>query len=130
MKILFRLILVGLIASLTVTETLAQTNTRLRSTEAPGSEVRTDPPAMGAQGNDDDQLKSLRDQIAAATVAHDRNRLQLKLADELVKTGHKTEAVSELFAMLKATDFDPISFYNLGNAFARLGETEPAIAAY
>src|ERR1700752_2941363 len=130
MKILFRLILVGLIASLTVTETLAQTNTRLRRTEAPGSEVRPEPPAMGAQGNDDDPLKSLRDQTAAATVAHDRNRLQLKLADELVKTGHKTEAVSELSAMLKATDFDPISFYNLGTAFARLGETETAIAAY
>lgn len=110
---------------------LSQTNTRVRRTEAPGSEVRTDPPAMDAQGNvDEDPIKSLRDQIAAATVVQDRNRLQLKLADELVKTGHKAEALNDLSAILNANAVDPTGYYNLGNAFARLGETESAITAY
>lgn len=131
MKILFSLTLVGLIAGLTVAETTAQTNTRVRRTEAPGSEVRTEPPVMDEQGNvEGDAIKSLRDQIAAASIVPERHRLQLKLAEELVKTGHKTEAVNELSTMLQANDFDPIGYYNLGNAFARLGETESAITAY
>jgi tetratricopeptide (TPR) repeat protein len=130
MKILFRLILVGLIAGLTVAETTAQTNPRVRKTEAPGSEARPEPPVMDEQGNVDDPIKSLRDQIAAATTVPDRNRLQLKLADELAKTGHKTEALNELNTLLKDEGFDPVTFYNLGNAFVRLGETESAITAY
>jgi len=130
MNIFFRLILVGLIAGLTVAETTAQTNTRVRRTEAPGTEVRTEPPAMDERGNDEDPIKGLRDQIAAATIVQDRNRLHIKLAEELVKTGHKTEAVNELSAILNADAVDPVGYYNLGNAFVRLGETESAIAAY
>jgi tetratricopeptide (TPR) repeat protein len=104
MKILFFLILVGLIVGLTLTETTAQTTP--------------------------DPIKALRDQIAAAAVVQERNRLQLKLADELVKTGYKTEALKELSAIVEANAFDPISYYNAGNAFARLGETDSAITAY
>jgi tetratricopeptide (TPR) repeat protein len=104
MKILFSLILVGLIVGLTLTETTAQTTP--------------------------DPIKALRDQIAAATVVQDRNRLQLKLADELVKSGYKTEALKELSAILEGDAFDPVSYYNAGNAFVRLGETENAITAY
>ena len=132
------LIFVGLIliGAVSVSETLAQTNTpqpnsRVRRTEAPGTEPRPEPPAMDAQGNvADDPIQNLRDQIAAASVAQDRNRLQLKLAEQLSKTGHKTEALNELSSIMKASDFDPIGYYNLGNAFARLGETESAISAY
>lgn len=131
MNIFFRLILVGLIAGLTVAETTAQTNTRVRRTEAPGTEVRTEPAAMDDRGNvDDDPIKSLREQIAGASIVQDRNRLQLKLAEQLVKTGYKTEALNELSAILNANAFDPIGYYNLGNAFVRLGETESAITAY
>jgi tetratricopeptide (TPR) repeat protein len=123
-----------LIGGLALSDTLAQANPQpsppVRKTEAPGTEVRKDPPAMDAQGNVDDPVNDLRDQIAAASVAPDRNRLQLKLAEELAKTGHKTEALAELNTILNSKDFDPISFYNLGNAFARLGETESAITAY
>ncbi|HET9527999.1 MAG TPA: tetratricopeptide repeat protein, partial [Pyrinomonadaceae bacterium] len=36
----------------------------------------------------------------------------------------------ELFAVLNEKGFDPIGFYNLGNAFARLGESEAALTAY
>ena len=130
MKILFSVIFVGLIVGLTVAETKAQTNPPVRRTEAPGTEPRPEPPAMDKQGDVDDPIKSLREQIAAASLVPDRNRLQLKLAEELVKTGYKTEALTELFSILNANGFDPIGYYNLGNAFARLGESENAITAY
>ena len=58
------------------------------------------------------------------------NQQQLKAAQELVDTGHKSEALVELYKILNANGFDPIGFYNLGNAFARLGESEAAIRAY
>jgi tetratricopeptide (TPR) repeat protein len=73
---------------------------------------------------------SLRDQIQAASTASDRNRLQLKLAELLVSTGHRTEALKELQLIANSGSFDPVGFYNLGNAFARMGETEAAIDAY
>lgn len=130
MKIFLRLILVGLIVGLTVAETTAQTNTRVRRTDATPSEIRPEPPAIDEKGNVDDPIKALRDQIAAASMVQERNRLQLKLAEELVKTGRKTEAITELFLILNADGFDPIGYYNLGNAFARLGESDSAITAY
>ena len=77
-----------------------------------------------------DPVTSLRDQIATASTAPDRTRLQLKLADLLANTGHKTEALAELQKIASSNSYDPIGFYNLGNSFARLGETESAINAY
>jgi tetratricopeptide (TPR) repeat protein len=47
-----------------------------------------------------------------------------------LSTGHKAEAITELKSIANSTDFDPVGFYNLGNTFARLGESEAAIAAY
>ena len=85
---------------------------------------------MDAPGNVDDPIKVLRDQIAAASLVPERNRLQLKLAEELAKTGNKSEALAELSSILNANAFDPIGYYNLGNAFARLGESDNAITAY
>jgi tetratricopeptide (TPR) repeat protein len=82
-----------------------------------------------AQG-DPDPVVSLRNQIEEAATPQDRVRLQLKLADQLVTTGHKSEALKELQLVSNSGVFDPISFYNLGNAFARLGESENSIAAY
>lgn len=130
MKKLLPLLGVILIAGLSFNDALAQTDTRVRRTEAPGTEPQTAPPAVDQNGNVDDSIKDLRDRIDAATVVQERNRLQLKLADELAKTGHKSEALAELSAILKANSFDPVTYYNLGNAFARLGETESAITAY
>lgn len=106
MKIYSRLLLVGLIVGLFSIGAVAQTQT------------------------DGDAVAQLRAQIAAATMIQDRNRLQLKLAEELVKTGYETEALTELFQVLNGNGFDPIGFYNLGNAFARLGESDSAITAY
>jgi tetratricopeptide (TPR) repeat protein len=130
MKILSSLIAVGLIVGLTVIRTSAQTKPAVRKTEAPATEVRTEPPGVDEQGNVDDPVKALHDQIEAATTPQEGNRLRLKLADELVKTGYKTEALKELSTIFASKDFDPVTYYNLGNAFARLGETESAMAAY
>src|ERR1051325_7372118 len=80
--------------------------------------------------NTKDPVLVLRDQLEAAPNALERNRLQLKLADLLLTTGHKPEAMTELNSVAHSTDFDPVGFYNLGNTFARLGETEAAITAY
>ena len=57
-------------------------------------------------------------------------RDQLKHAEHLVNTGHKSEALKELHAIASTDVFDPVGFYNLGNSFARLGETEAALTAY
>jgi len=80
--------------------------------------------------NTRDPVVTLRDQIEAAPNASDRNRLRLKLAELLLSTGHKPEALAELNSIAKTNDFDPIGFYNLGNAFARLGDSEAAMSAY
>ena len=80
--------------------------------------------------NTPDPVTSLRNQIEAAANASERNQLRLKLADLLLTTGHKPEALKELNAIANSTEFDPIGFYNLGNTFARLGDSEAAITAY
>lgn len=67
--------------------------------------------------------------VAAQTFA-EQNQQQLKAAKELADTGHKSEALAELRKMLDADGFDPVGYYNLGNAFARLDESEAAIRAY
>lgn len=77
-----------------------------------------------------DPVASLRDQIEAAATYPERVRLQLKLADQLVNTGHREEALKELNSIANSGEFDPVGFYNLGNSFARLGESEAALSAY
>ncbi len=67
---------------------------------------------------------------ATAQTRAEYNQQQLKVAQELVNTGHRSEALVELYKVLDANGFDPIGFYNLGNAFARLGESDAAIRAY
>jgi tetratricopeptide (TPR) repeat protein len=83
-----------------------------------------------AQEQTADPIAALRSQIAAAPTDSERIRLQLKLADQLVNTGNRGDALKELDAIAHSGAFDPASFYNLGNAFARLGETEAALGAY
>jgi len=67
---------------------------------------------------------------AIAQTASERNAEQLKLAQELAGTGHRAEALAELNKIASSSEFDPVGFYNLGNAFARLDESEAAIRAY
>ena len=80
--------------------------------------------------NTPEPVVTLRNQIEAAPNAAERNRLRLKLSELLLSTGHKTEALVELNTIAKSDSFDPIGFYNLGNAFARLGDSEAAMTAY
>ena len=80
--------------------------------------------------NTKDPVTALREQIAAAPSPVDRNRLQLKLADLLLTSGQKNDALATLNSIATSKDIDPVGFYNLGNFFARLGDTDSAIAAY
>ena len=80
--------------------------------------------------NTKDAVTSLREQIEGAPTAPDRIRLQLKLADLLASKGQRKEALAELQLIVDSNAFDPAGFYNLGNSYARLGESEPAIKAY
>ena len=80
--------------------------------------------------NTPDPVVALREQIEAAPSAAQRNHLRLKLSELLLNTGHKTEALAELNTIANSGSFDPVGFYNLGNAFARLGDSEAAMTAY
>jgi tetratricopeptide (TPR) repeat protein len=68
--------------------------------------------------------------LAVAQTDAEQNRLELQAAQELINTGHKSEGLAALHTLANSNAFDPIGFYNLGNAFARLGESEAAISAY
>jgi tetratricopeptide (TPR) repeat protein len=86
------------------------------------------PPLMIGNGND--RLSALRLQIEAAKTDNERGRLRRMLIDYLVALGKKSEAVAELRLMSREDRLDPIGFYNIGNALARLGDTDTAIDAY
>lgn len=113
------ILLLILVSAATVfpSSAFSQTETRTRTVE---KDVDNTP----------DPVARLREEIEAATDPSERNRLQLKLAELLATTGHKPEAIAELNKIASSKSFDPTGFYNLGNSFARLGESEPAIAAY
>jgi tetratricopeptide (TPR) repeat protein len=81
-------------------------------------------------GTGGDRVATLRTQIEAAKTDAERTRLQRLLIDYLVALGKKSEAVGELRVMSRAERLDPIGFYNIGNALARLGDTDTAIDAY
>ena len=80
--------------------------------------------------NTRDPVTVLRDEIKAAATDSDRIRLQLKLAELLASTGHISDARAELQLIASSGAFDPAGFYNLGNSFARIGDTQAAIDAY
>lgn len=77
-----------------------------------------------------DPLTSLREQIDTAPSDQERVVLQLKLVDELVLAGKKQDAVNELHLMAAEDRFDPQTFYNIGNALARLGDSNGAVTTY
>jgi tetratricopeptide (TPR) repeat protein len=90
------------------------------------------PPATDTKGTNatPENLTSLRDQIEATPSGSERVRLQLKLVEQLVAAGKKTEATKELRAIINANVFNPQVLYNAGNALARLGDSDEAINAY
>ena len=77
-----------------------------------------------------DPVLTQRDQIDGADNVQERIRLQLKLVDQLVASGKRSDAIVALRQIVNSDGFDPQGFYNTGNSFARLGETDGAISAY
>jgi len=116
MKKTFLLIILVSAATVFPSLAFAQTQTRARTVD----QVNNTP----------DPAARLREEIEAAPNDAERNHLRLKLAEVLVATGQKPEAIAELKKISASNSFDPVGFYNLGNAYARLGDPDAAIAAY
>lgn len=92
----------------------------------------TPTPAEGKKAEPEvppDPIAELRHKIETASDV-EKLRLQLKLADQLATAGRQPEAMAELVQAASVDIFDPTSFYNMGNSFARLGATDAAINAY
>lgn len=107
--------------------------------EAPGAagesavisvEAGDEPPAPAGEESKPDRLSTLRSQIKDAKTETERARLRRTLIDYLVALDKKQEAIEELRAAAREERFDPVGFYNLGNALVRLDDTETAIVAY
>ena len=77
-----------------------------------------------------DPKQTLRDQIDAAETPVEKTRLRLKFVDLLLADGNKQDAINELRGISFEEHFDPQGFYNVGNALARLGDSDAAIVAY
>jgi tetratricopeptide (TPR) repeat protein len=76
------------------------------------------------------EVEALRAKIAEVKTDAERARLRRALAERLAGDGLKTEAVAELRALLAEDRVDAAHFYNVGNALARLDESNDAIEAY
>jgi tetratricopeptide (TPR) repeat protein len=94
------------------------------------SESNPEQAAPDANEKANDRLNALRAQIKAAKTGNERMRLERMLIDYMVALGKKSEAVAELRVRSRADRLDPVAFYNIGNALARLGDTDTAIDAY
>jgi tetratricopeptide (TPR) repeat protein len=92
------------------------------SSETPASE--------SGESHQTDRISTLRAKIKDAKNEAERSRLRRTLIDYLVALDQKDEAVDELHLMAQDERFDPAGFYNIGNALARLGDTDGAIEAY
>lgn len=77
-----------------------------------------------------DPITALREQIEAAQNPVEQSRLRMQLVDKLIADGKQADAINELRAISFQDHFDPQGLYNAGNALARLGDTDGAIAAY
>ena len=103
----------------------------------PGDETQTDGSASDDGSGDEPQISSveaeilaLREQIEAVSKSEEKVLLQFKLVDRLLAEGLKPRAIAELRSMTMEDRFDPQRFYNIGNALARLGESEGAVKSY
>ncbi|HVG32494.1 MAG TPA: tetratricopeptide repeat protein [Pyrinomonadaceae bacterium] len=92
-------------------------------TEEPSAATPEQPPK-------NDRITTLRAQITETTDKAERARLQRTLVDYLIALNRQSEAVKELREMMRENRVDPVGFYNIGNALARLGDTPTAIDAY
>lgn len=103
---------------------------RVRRVAAEGPKVvpaREEVEAADAPG---EEVEALRAKAEAASNPSERARLRLSLAEALAVGGRQTEAVALVRAEVAEERFDPQFFYNAGNALARLGESDAAVAVY
>jgi tetratricopeptide (TPR) repeat protein len=108
---------------------LAQTDSTASSTSS-AENVSAKQTPLATAGKDGDRLSALRAQIASTKTGNERLRLERTLVDYLVALNKKGEAINELRAMSHEDRIDPVGFYNIGNALARLGDTDSAIESY
>ncbi|MDQ3816729.1 MAG: tetratricopeptide repeat protein, partial [Acidobacteriota bacterium] len=120
----------------------AQTNPTNKSTDESATQTSSPAPAVATESADSqekaatdegkapDRIASLRSRIKEAKTDAERARLERLLIDYLVALNRKSEAIEELRAMSREDRVDPIGFYNLGNALARLGDTDTAVDVY
>jgi tetratricopeptide (TPR) repeat protein len=108
------------------------TDTASSSTETPEvlEETVETPASASVETPKVDRIQALRTQIEGAKNEGERSRLRRTLIDYLVALDKKSEAIDELRAMAQEERSDPAGFYNIGNALARLGDTDGAINAY
>ena len=94
-------------------------------------QVSTKPSTAETQESaEQDSEVRLRQEIERAATTPDRTQRQFKLIDYLVSRGMRLEAIQELHSMISEDRFDPQAFYNMGNALARLGDSDKSIEAY
>src|SRR5436853_4199922 len=108
---------------------LAQTDSTASSTLSEENVSAKQTP-LATAGKEGDRLSALRAQIASTKTGNERLRLERTLVDYLVALNKKGEAINELRAMSHEDRIDPVGFYNIGNALARLGDTDSAIGSY
>lgn len=101
-----------------------------RSNTKSDIETEEESPAPDDEARGTGRLVTLRAQIKDAQTELERARLRRTLVDYLVALDQKKEAIAELRLMSKDERFDPVGFYNIGNALARLGDTDTAVEAY
>nr|MBA2526886.1 tetratricopeptide repeat protein [Pyrinomonadaceae bacterium] len=106
---------------------------KMESTNEKGPKVKVNleepAPILPPAAKEGDRVGELREEVESAK-DDERARVRRTLVDELIKQDRKKEAVDELRIMAREERFDPIGFYNTGNALARLGDTDTAIDAY
>ncbi len=83
-----------------------------------------------SEANSAERVAALRAGVEEAATEQERARAQRALVDYLIAQKHDREAIAELRLMLREERLDPVGFYNIGNALARLGETPTAVDAY
>lgn len=110
--------------------TQAQTGSSEKPAEPPTDTQSKKASTEAETANASDPVLELKEQINAAQSPEERLRLQLSLANQLADTGKTSEALNELHSLTSVDVFDPQTFYNAGNSFARLRDTEGAIKAY
>ena len=87
-------------------------------------------PVTSPEENGAGRIAALRAAVEEAATEQERARAERTLVDYLVAMKRDSEAVAELRSMMREERLDPVGFYNVGNALARLGDNPTAVDAY